>query len=51
VEFRRVRQSDYELENRIFDDMRWAARENSCVLVFLEAEIELVKQISMGKII
>lgn len=40
-----------ELENRIFKDVQWADRKNLPGYDFLEADLELVKDLSNGKIV
>lgn len=40
-----------DLENRIFKDMQWAAREELFSYDFLEADLELVKKLAEGKIV
>jgi 8-oxo-dGTP diphosphatase len=40
-----------ELENRIFRDMRWAKRAELPSYDFLEADLELVKDLATGKIV
>ena len=40
-----------ELENRIFRDMRWAKRSELPSFDFLEADLELVKDLATGKIV
>jgi 8-oxo-dGTP diphosphatase len=40
-----------ELENRIFRDMRWAKRSELPSYDFLEADLELVKDLATGKIV
>ena len=40
-----------ELENRIFRDMRWAKRSDLPALDFLEADLELVRDLAKGKVI
>jgi 8-oxo-dGTP diphosphatase len=40
-----------ELENRIFQDVQWADRKNLPDYDFLEADLELVKDLANGKII
>ena len=39
-----------EIENRIFNDVRWAERSELSKFDFLEADIELIKRISAGSI-
>jgi 8-oxo-dGTP diphosphatase len=40
-----------EMENRIFRDMRWAKRSELPSYDFLEADLELVKDLATGKIV
>lgn len=40
-----------ELENRIFKDVQWADRKNLPGYDFLEADLELVKDLANGKIV
>jgi 8-oxo-dGTP diphosphatase len=40
-----------ELENRIFKDVRWAKRSELPEYDFLEADLELVKDLATGKIV
>jgi 8-oxo-dGTP diphosphatase len=40
-----------ELENRIFKDVRWAKRSELPKYDFLEADLELVKDLATGKIV
>jgi 8-oxo-dGTP diphosphatase len=46
-----VRQYTRELENRIFHDMRWAERSELPSFDFLEADLELVRQLAAGEIV
>jgi 8-oxo-dGTP diphosphatase len=46
-----VRDYKGELENKIFKDMRWADRSELPSFDFLEADLELVKDLASGKII
>lgn len=39
-----------EIQNRIFRDVRWVQKEELPTFDFLEADIELVKQIAAGKL-
>jgi 8-oxo-dGTP diphosphatase len=39
-----------EIENRIFKDMRWAIRSELPSFDFLEADLQLVRQVAEGKI-
>jgi 8-oxo-dGTP diphosphatase len=45
-----VRDYKGELENKIFKDMRWAERSELPSFDFLEADLELVKDLASGKI-
>jgi 8-oxo-dGTP diphosphatase len=45
-----VREFQGELENRIFRDIRWAARSELPNYDFLDADLRLVKDIAAGKI-
>jgi|SRR5262252_5274863 len=40
-----------EIENRIFRDVRWAERSELTALDFLEADLELVRNLAAGKIL
>lgn len=40
-----------EIENRIFRDVRWAKRSELSGLDFLEADLELVRDLSHGKVV
>jgi 8-oxo-dGTP diphosphatase len=40
-----------ELENRIFRDVRWARRSELMSYDFLEADLDLVKELAKGKIV
>jgi 8-oxo-dGTP diphosphatase len=53
VELRFYVVSEYagEMENRIFRDMQWAKRSDLPSFDFLEADLELVKDLSTGKIV
>jgi 8-oxo-dGTP diphosphatase len=53
VELRFYRVSEFhgELENRIFRDVRWIPRRNLAEYDFLEADLDLVKQIAAGKVL
>jgi 8-oxo-dGTP diphosphatase len=46
-----VHQYKREIENRIFKDVRWAKRSELPSYDFLEADLELVKDLAGGKII
>jgi 8-oxo-dGTP diphosphatase len=45
-----VREYKGELENKIFKDMRWADRSELPSFDFLEADLELVKDLASGKV-
>jgi 8-oxo-dGTP diphosphatase len=49
--FFRVDHFEGEIENRIFRDVRWVERTELATYDFLEADIRLVKDISMGKLL
>jgi len=53
VELRFFVVADYrgEIENRIFKDIRWAERKELPSFDFLEADLELVKNLSEGKVV
>jgi 8-oxo-dGTP diphosphatase len=46
-----VREFKGELDNRIFRDVQWAKRSKLPQYDFLEADLELVKELAKGKII
>jgi len=46
-----VREYKGEIENRIFKDMRWATRSELPSFDFLEADLQLVKDLAEGKIL
>jgi 8-oxo-dGTP diphosphatase len=46
-----VREYRGELENRIFREIRWARREELPSFDFLEADLELVRQLAQGEIL
>ena len=46
-----VREYAGELENRIFNDLQWAERTQLPSYDFLEADLELVRQLAEGKIV
>ncbi len=50
LRFYAVRNFNGELENRIFKDMRWAKPSELPSFDFLEADLELVKDLAAGKI-
>jgi 8-oxo-dGTP diphosphatase len=51
LQFFLVEQFEGEIENRIFNDVRWAERSDLPKFDFLEADIELIKRIGAGDII
>ena len=46
-----VREYQNEIENKIFNDLRWAERSELPGFDFLEADVELVRQLAEGKIV
>jgi 8-oxo-dGTP diphosphatase len=50
LRFYAVREYRGELENRIFKDMRWAIRPDLPTFDFLEADLQLVRELAEGKI-
>jgi 8-oxo-dGTP diphosphatase len=50
LRFYAVREYKGELENRIFKDMRWAVRSELPSFDFLEADLQLVRELAEGKI-
>ena len=50
LRFYAVREYRGELENRIFKDMRWAIRPDLPSFDFLEADLQLVRELAEGKI-
>jgi 8-oxo-dGTP diphosphatase len=50
LRFYAVREYKGELENRIFKDMRWAIRSELPALDFLEADLQLVRELAEGRI-
>jgi len=46
-----VREYQKEIENKIFNDLRWAERNELPGFDFLEADVELVRQLAEGKIV
>lgn len=50
LRFYAVREYQGELENKIFKDMRWAGRSDLPSFDFLEADLQLVKELAEGKI-
>jgi 8-oxo-dGTP diphosphatase len=51
LRFFQVDEFDGELENRIFADMRWEKMERLAEYDFLEADLELVRQIAAGGVL
>ncbi len=51
LRFYAVHEFQGELENRIFRDIQWADRKRLTSFDFLEADLELVKDVAAGKII
>ena len=51
LRFYAVREYTGEIENRIFKDMRWAIRSELPSFDFLEADLQLVKDLAEGKIL
>ena len=50
LRFYRVREYRGEIENRIFQDIQWARREELPTFDFLEADLTLVRDLAEGKI-
>lgn len=50
LRFYAVREHQGKIENRIFKDMRWAVRSDLPSFDFLEADLQLVKELAAGKI-
>ena len=50
LRFYAVREYKGEIENRIFKDMRWATRSDLPSFDFLEADLQLVRDLAEGKI-
>jgi 8-oxo-dGTP diphosphatase len=50
LRFYAVREYKGEIENRIFKDMRWAQRSELPSFDFLEADLQLVRELAEGKI-
>src|SRR6185312_15924669 len=50
LHFYRVDHFEREIENRIFQDVRWVERKELASYDFLEADVAFVKEISEGKI-
>jgi len=51
LRFYAVREYQGEIENRIFKDMRWAMPSELPSLDFLEADLQLVRELAGGKIV
>jgi 8-oxo-dGTP diphosphatase len=51
LHFYRVRKYEGEIENRIFAQVRWTDRRNLPRFDFLEADRDLVRQLSRGKLL
>jgi 8-oxo-dGTP diphosphatase len=51
LRFYTVREYKGEIENKIFKDMRWAKPSELASFDFLEADLELVKNLVDGKIV
>jgi 8-oxo-dGTP diphosphatase len=51
LHFYRVDQFEGELQNRIFNDVRWVERAELTGYDFLEADIVFIKEISAGRIL
>ena len=51
LRFYAVRKYRGEIENRIFRDLQWSPRKNLLSYDFLEADLELVKELAAGKIV
>jgi 8-oxo-dGTP diphosphatase len=49
--FYRVDRFRNEIDNRIFRDVRWVDRKELPIYDFLEADVRLVKDISLGKLL
>jgi len=49
--FYRVDEFENEIENRIFRDVRWVERKELPTYDFLEADVRLVRDISLGKLL
>jgi len=50
LRFYAVREYKGEIENRIFKDMRWTQRSELPSFDFLEADLQLVRELAEGKI-
>jgi len=51
LRFYEVHEYRGEIENRIFRDVRWVERSELTTLDFLEADLQLVKDLAAGKIL
>jgi 8-oxo-dGTP diphosphatase len=51
LRFFAVKKYDGRIENRIFRDIRWMTRAELRSLDFLEADLELVKELAEGKLL
>jgi len=51
LRFYLVKEYRGEIENKIFRDIRWATRQELPSYDFLEADLELVRQLASGKIV
>jgi 8-oxo-dGTP diphosphatase len=51
LRFYAVKEYKGELENRIFRDIRWARRSELPTYDFLEADLELVRDLAKGKVL
>jgi len=51
LRFYEVRDYQGEIENRIFREIRWVGRKELLELDFLEADLQLVKDLAAGKIL
>ncbi len=51
LRFYAVREYKGEIENRIFKDMRWTVRSELPSLDFLEADLQLVRELAEGRIV
>jgi 8-oxo-dGTP diphosphatase len=49
--FYRVDHFKHEIQNRIFQDVRWVDRKELPTYDFLEADVKLVKDLSVGKLL
>jgi len=51
LRFHVVREYEGEIENRIFKDVQWVDRQQLPHYDFLEADLELVKNLAKGKVV